>query len=635
MLEDPDGPELHELSLEELMDLKVTIASRREESIGSTPAAVYVITGDELRRSGHTSIQEALRMVPGFHVAQWKSSGWDVTARGFTGSLSNLNESFANQMLLMVDGVSLYSPVMAGIWWPLLDVPLEDVDRIEIVRGPGGALWGGNAVNGVVHVITKHSSETQGDSVSSHWSGWEWSADYVHGGRLEEDGTYRLWTSFSRYEPLESSTGETFPEDWRIASVGGRFDWDLGRRGRLRVLSTAYTSSFGEEPYDADIQDYAPFDDTPKNGGWLVGTWDFGSAEDSQRLQGWYSADHQKQSEFQQDVQSLDLEYSRTRRAGTRHTLTWGLGLRHVQSDLEGERGLIDFDPEFRRTYGARAFCQDQIDLPGLESRLILGAQLEDNSLIDLELQPNARWVWQPNHDNTLWASVARVVRTPSLEEVDLVQRFDSGGPPDFVGNPDFEPEEVLSHELGWRTRVGEHTSLDLTGFYNDYEHLQSVELDDDGSALTFGNEIVARAYGAELGIDVDVSSDWRIRAGYGYFEMDFRAHSGSFEELDADWRDAMIPEQRVNLRSYYDLSDEVELDLGLYWVDRSSTFFFENPAYWRVDARLGWRPTEDIRISVGVQNLTEDTHPEAGEDIDYFGGEVERRVFLSLSTRF
>jgi iron complex outermembrane recepter protein len=617
------------------MGLKVTVASRREESIQDAPAAVYVITGDEIRRSGHTTVQEALRMVPGFHVAQWKSSGWDVTSRGFTGGLSALNESFSNQMLVMIDGVSVYSPAMAGIWWPLLDIPIQDIDRIEVVRGPAGTLWGANAVNGVVNVITKNPEDTQGKRVSTQVSNWETSGDASYGGRMGDNGTYRLWTSYSRYDPLKTSEGKTFPEDWWIASLGWRGDWALADDRHLRIQTSMYTSEFGEELWNAGALDYYPWDNTPKNGGYILGSYEVGTSGDMTRWQAWYSADYQKQIEYTQNLQTVDLEYTRQKDLSDQHSLTWGIGGRWVFSDLTGEGGYIDFNPRSRTTVGLRAFFQDQIKIEGTRSSIIVGAQLEDHTFTDLELQPNLRWLFTATDKTTVWASISRAVRTPSLEEVDIVQRIDNQGPIGFEGNPNFKTEEVLSFELGARSQLTDGVYLDLATFYNDFGSLQSLEVDETGQYLTFGNKIKAKAYGLEAALDVDLTEDWRLRSAFSTFLMDFTAGPESWEAGYENWRDSMIPERRFNLRSYYDINDEWELDVMGYWTDENSTYFFENPSYTRVDVRLGWNPSKDLQIGFGVRNLTSDQHSEAGTDITWYGSEVERTLFATLSWSF
>ncbi len=391
---DQGGGGLLDLSLEELMDVEVSVASRHGEPLRDVPAAVYVLTGDEIRRAGHTSIQEALRMVPGFHVAQWKTSGWDVTARGFTGSLSPIGESFANQLLLIIDGVSVYSPAVAGIWWPLYDVPIDDIDRIEIIRGPAGTLWGTNAMNGVVNVITKHPKETTGSLVTTTIGTAEQRAAVREGGTLGTNGRYRAFVSYADHAALPNSDGHKFAEDWSVASAGLRADWDLGVDGRTTFLTTMYGSEFGDSLQDSVILGLPTFDDTPRNGGYVLGSWEFGDPEDVQRFQGWYSADYQKQVNLEMDVQNADLEYTRHTQISELHTLTWGVGYRSAQTNLQSDKGFNDFSPEFRRSNSARLFAQDEVTIAPLDSKLILGTQIEQADVGGASVQPTLRWMW-------------------------------------------------------------------------------------------------------------------------------------------------------------------------------------------------------------------------------------------------
>lgn len=628
---DGGGQGLFDRSLEELLDTEVTVASRHGEPLREVPASVYVLTGDEIRRSGHTTIMEALRMVPGFHVAQWESSGWDVTARGFTGSLSSLNESFANQLLLIIDGVSVYSPAMAGIWWTLYDIPIDDIDRIEIIRGPAGTLWGTNAMNGVVHVITKHPRDTTGHLFTSTVGINENHFGLREGGPLGDRGWLRAYASYASHDAMPDSRGHRFHEDWKISSAGMRADWDLEEQGRTKLLAHLWTSEFGDDPIDAAILGLPQWDDTPKNGGYALGSWEFGPPNDVQRLQAWYSSDYQKQINLTMDVQVGDLEYTRHTQLSEGHSLTVGLGWRTAQTNLQSERGYNDFSPTFRRSNSARLFVQDEAEIDSLDSRLIVGAQIENAEVGGFTLQPNLRWMWNADGETSVWAGVSRAVRTPSREEIDTQSYSDPNLPPDFVGDRDFDNEKVLSHELGLRTGIGETAQVDLVTFYNDYDDLQTFEFDALGTP-TYGNEARATAYGAELALDVQLTPVWRLRTTYSYFEMDFESSSNA-AGAPIDLKDGLVPTQHASVRSYYDLGDHWELDAALYWTDYMR--YWDNPAIFRVDARIGWRPSDDLTLSIGVQNAQEEQHPEAGEDITFYGSEVRRNAYVSLSYSF
>lgn len=627
------GGDLLEYSLEELMNVEVTVAARHGQPLHDVPAAVYVLTGEEIRRAGHTSIQEALRMVPGFHVAHWESAGWDVTARGFTGSLSSINESFANQLLLVVDGITLNSPAMAGIWWPLFDIPIEDIDRIEIIRGPAGTLWGANAMNGVVHVITKSAKETQGGLATTTIGDAEQRVGIRQGGKLGDNGWYSAYASYARHDALPNADGHELPEDWRIGSAGFRAEWDLGERGKTRLWTMAYGSEFGDDPVDTSILGLPQWDQTPKNGGMALGSWEFGSPEDTQKIQGWYSADFQKQVALDMDVQSFDLEYTRRTQLSDINWLTWGLGYRMAVTNLQSDHGYNDFEPEYRRSYAGRLFVQDEIAFPSIDSKLLMGAQIEEGSVGDFTLQPNLRWMWSATERTSLWAGISRAVRTPSREELDIRQYSDPLQAPFFQGNKAFENESVLSHEIGVRTQVTEHAQLDLTGYYNEYDKLQTYEDDPSLTFTTYGNLADAHAYGAELALDIDLSSRWRLRSAYTYFDMDFEADAASASQPFIDDKDGLVPKNIANVRSYYDLGEHWQLDSAVYWSDWLP--YWDNPSYFRVDARVGWNPNSHVRFSVGVQNAQEEQHPEAGAGILTYGGEVRRNFYVALSLSY
>ncbi len=628
-----DSRDLTELSLEELLEVEVSVTSRHGEKVSDIPAAVYVLTGDEIRRAGFTSVQEAMRMVPGFHVAQWKTAGWDVTARGFTGSLSELNESFANQLLLIVDGVHYYNPVMAGIWWPLVDVPMDDIERIEIVRGPGGSMWGVNAMNGVVQVVTKHARDTQGAHVLTRGGTNEISGDARYGGKLGENGVFRTWLSYSDYRAIPNADGDRLPEDWWIGSFGFRGDFEIDDDSRARIITSLYTSEFGEEPPDASILGLPLFDETPKNGGSVIGSWETGDLDDMHRVNAWYSIDHQKQLNFESDLQTLDLEYTRNQLLGSVHSLTWGVGARVVQTNLESPNGFVDFEPEFRRMHSVRAFAQDEIELESLRSRLVFGLQAEESDFTGFHLQPNARWLWHATENTSYWAALSYAERTPSVEERDTLNFDPPTDPPFFQGADDFDSEELLSTEIGGRATLWEHVFLDIAAFYNDYEDLQSFELDSSGTIVTFGNNATAVATGVEVALDWDISEDWRIRSAYTFFEMDFEADPASFEAPFIDDKDGLIPRNHANVRSYYDITTEWELNTAVYWTDELE--FFDSPSYWRWDLGVAWDPRPNMRLAIGGQNLTEDQHAEAGEDILNYGGEVPRSFYIDFRVSF
>jgi len=592
-----DGQRLKDLSIEQLMDLEVTIASRSEQSLSTVPGAVYVLTGDEIRRAGHSSIPEALRMVPGMYVSHWTTAAWDVTARGFGPGLSLTSSAFLNQLLVMIDGVVVYSPLFAGVWWHLYDIDLADVDRIEIIRGPGGSLWGTNATHGVVNVITKSSSATQGARVSLRSATDDRHAAVRYGGALGENGTYRVWGKGAWYDTLEDSFLD-FNNDWETLSGGFRGDWNLGGR-QLTLSARAYefdNHAFGFDPMGGII----PVIDRKDGFQVFAGLFD---PEADARLQAWYSSDQQHQPTFvDYRIDTFDVEVQRQFALSGTNRLTLGTGYRRVSSDLVGDDpAFLDFDPHDFHQDVFRGFALDHIALPELDSELTLGLTLEHNDFTQFEFQPTVRMSWNPTGSLFLWSAVSRAVRTPSLEERSL----SSGSA--FVGSNDFRSETLIAYEVGARALLSPSASLDLALFFNDYDDLHFEDFNGVQSFLT--NEAEGQAFGAELAGDFKPTDRWTLRSAFSFLRGEYTSKADGSDLGTDDY----YPEYQFNLRSYYDLGSHWELDGAVYLVEKLGPAF-DMAEYVRVDARLGWRPSAAFDFYVGVQQLNDASHSEFDE---------------------
>jgi iron complex outermembrane receptor protein len=624
------------LSLEQLMNVEVTVASRSEQKLFDAPAAVYVISGDELRRQGFTNVQEALRMVPGFYVARWTSNMWDVTARGFS-------RGFANQLLVMIDGINVYTPLFAGVWWQLQEIDMADVERIEVVRGPGASLWGQNAVNGIVNVVTKHASETQGWRADTTLGDEERRVAGRYGGKLGDDDYFRTWLVASDHDPLVDSNGDPADfEDWQIGKAGFECDWNLDGGDRLRLLGNAYSARIGEEYFSAlPAPPYITFvrDHTPKTGVNLLASWEHPSgAATLDKVTATYSRDNQKQVDFQLKIDSFDLEWQRRAPLTDDNIVTFGLGYHFIASDLPGDF-TYTFDPDHNTTYTARAFIQDEILVPAHDLKFVLGAEVENNEYTQNEIQPSVRAIWTPKETQALWAAVSRAVRTPSIEENYLRYRIPTATPGDFLiytGSESVDPEDLIAYEVGWRTQATDSVALDTTAFYNDYSNMVTREPGPvytqggiNYTPLVFDNMGKSQAWGVEIAADWVATTNWHLRAAYTFFEQNNQLESAG---NDAGYKriDHSFPENQANLRSYLDLGDHWELDAGVYYVD--SVPYLSNDAYIRTDVRLGYNPTPNWRFSLGVQNALKARHAEEGQGQVGIGSEVERNVYVNLS---
>jgi iron complex outermembrane receptor protein len=549
-------------------------------------------------------------MVPGFHVSHWTTGAWDVTSRGFGPGLSLTNSAYLNQLLVLIDGVVVYSPLFAGTWWPLQDIDLNDVDRIEIMRGPGGSLWGTNATHGVVNVITKSAAATQGARVSLRNGIDDDHAALRYGGVFGETGSYRVWTKGAWYDTL-ANPFLGFDADWDIVSAGMRADWQDGDH-QFRLWTRVYDSSneaIGIDPVAGTI----PVTDE-KHGVQVFGG--VTNAEKRSTLQGWFTSDVQDlPTLLDHHIDTLDLEYHRDFPLSPNSTLTLGAGYRRIHSELIGaDPTFEDFNPNTFRQDIFRGYAVERLALPGIDSELTLGLTLEHNDFTQFEVQPTLRMTWNAASDVMLWTAVSRAVRTPSLEERTL-----SGGS-FFSGSNDFRSETLIAYELGARALLSPSASADLALFYNDYEHLHFEDFD-GVSQFDLTNDAEGSAYGAELALDLKPTEAWTVRGAYSYLRGEYR----STQDGSHLGTDDYYPEQQFNLRSYYDLAPKWELDGALYLVDGLGSDF-EIAEYVRADVRLGWHPRPDFRAYAGVQQLNESTHSEFDEN-----DLVRRSVFVGL----
>ena len=451
-------------SIEQLMDITVTTASRREETLSQVPAAVYVLTAEDIRRSRATSVPEVLRLVPGVQVAKIDNNKWAVSIRGF-------HSRTANKLLVLIDGRSIYDPLFAGVFWEAEEMAMKDIDRIEVIRGPGGTLWGANAVNGVINIITKHTRDTQGTQISvgagsvdrallnaSH----SWAPSDSASARVYVRGVERG----EGYHP-DGSPGD----DATAGRTGFRVDMDLANASRLMFKGDAYNSSFGE------LQAAGGSRDVNQRGQSLTAQWRGSQQAGTETMaQVWYSRTELKHFALSEQRDTFDVELQRTRALSPDQTLVWGLDYRITRDDIQNGP-VFGVQPTGRHDELYSLYIQDSINFPDNGLRLTLGSKFEHNDYSGLEIQPNVRLAWLADPRTTFWGAVSRAVRIPSRLESDLTSVF-------FQGNRSFDSVVLVAYEAGWRKEVTMELHVDLSALYNDYERLRSIE------PSTFGNEM-------------------------------------------------------------------------------------------------------------------------------------------------
>jgi iron complex outermembrane receptor protein len=640
----PRGADLASLSLEELMNVEVTLATRGVQKLFDAAAAVYVITAEDIRRSGASSIPEALRMVPGLHVARSGSSKWAISARGFT-------DEFANKLLVLVDGRTVYTPVFAGVFWDTQDLLLEDVARIEIIRGPGASLWGANAVNGIINIVTRDAAATVGALVSTQGG----SADRAvvgarYGGTLGPGGHYRVWARYTDRASFSDLAGRAAADDWQVLRGGGRLQWR--RRADTFTLDGAvYDGDIGWTNTQSTLD--APFTRTyvgrfSIRGGHLLGRWQraFSSTSEAE-LQLYY--DRTERGDVEETRDTFDAELHHSFALG-RSRLHWGVGFRR-SSDATLSTPVTTFDPSARTLDLCSAFVQDEIEIAGGRGRVVLGAKLEHNDFTGLEVQPTARAAWFPTPRQVVWTAASRAVRTPS--QGDHGVRYTSAVFPDaagtveevrIVGDPSFASEELLAWELGYRVRPASTLSFDISTFLHDYHDLRTLEpgppqlVPDSGRARIVLPQVVhngksGRALGVEVAVHWAPTTRWRLAAGFAGLGLKLHPYPDSLD-THARAAEGDSPERQLHVRSFLDLPGDLELDAAFYHA--SSLPNRGVPSWSRLDVMVGWRPTPSMELRAGLQDVLDGGQLEFDRNV---GGraatEIPRAAYARLQWRF
>jgi len=642
--------DLTRLTLEELMDIQVTSVSKGEEDFSKAPSAIFVLTQEDLRRSGVNTIPEALRMVPGVQVAQVDSSTWAITARGF-------NSRFANKLLVLIDGRSVYTHVFAGVFWDEQDLVLEDVERIEVIRGPGGTLWGANAVNGVINIITKNAKETLGGQVSSGVGNLDrFIGSIRYGEKVGENAAVRVWGKYYNRNNLDDLQGNPAPDEFETGRGGMRLDWDASESNSFTFQGDVMVGEFAGKTSNAVTSlSFAPttgdiVGDSQVRTANFITRWKHRVSDTSDLvLQLFYNRDHRDGRVLQELlVDTYDVDFQHRFQMGSGHEILWGLGHRFIHDSFENSIGISYF-PDSNLNYISNAFIQDKIALIENELYFTIGSKFSINNFTGFEFQPNARLAWTPNDQHTVWASVSRAVRTPS-------RSGDSGrynaavvtlpGPTPAVtviqGQSDFESENVLASEVGYRIRAHEKLFLDLATFVNIYRDGHSFEVEAPfvnpagfvELPVVSRNRLDGETYGVELAATWDATDWWRLNGAFTWFEMDLRRDPVSTDQNVASI-EGNDPEFQWNIRSHMNLSSSWEFDQLLYYVGAPKSQ--QVRSYFRLDLRLGWHPAKNVEVSLVGQNLLDSQHQEWG-DVRIQTNDrnlIERSVFGKLVFKF
>jgi iron complex outermembrane receptor protein len=648
---EPGGGGLADMSLEDLMNIEVTSVSKKKESVADAPAAVTVIDQDDIARSGLTTIPDLLRLVPGMDVARINSYSWAVSTRG-------LNNQFDGNLLVLQDGRSLYTPIDGGVVWDTVDYVMQDLDRIEVIRGPGATLWGSNAVNGVVNITTKDAQDTQGWLVSGLGSNDDSSLSARYGGKIAGDTFYRVYfkgkydNGFPDTTPGLQQTDTA--DNWYSGRGGFRIDKHASDADTF-TLQGDLANDQARQPTAVPVAT-PPFSqntvwnrsDTTGN---MLGRWTHRVDQDSEfSLQIYYDYLASSQGPEFLSQNTEDVDFNDHFSLGNRNQITWGAGYRAYQIHTNDAYPLT-FTPtsQFRNLYNI--FLQDTIALRPDRLSLTLGSKLEHNDFSGFQLEPSARLLWTPDKQNSVWSSVSRATQTPSLASTGVqgtLARFEvpngAGGfapaAATISGNPDFDSEKLVAYEVGYRLQPTKRMSIDLSTYYNNYTSMESSERQATRPGSTvifptvFGNGIQGDTYGGEIAANLQVTDAWRLAASYSLLHATFERSPGSNDTTTAAADAGSAPRNQAQLHSYLDITRRLHFNASVYYTGTVQEF--NVPSFVSADLNLMWEPRDGMEVTAGVSNLLQNRHHEYG----VLGGqgypdEVPRTFFIEASYRF
>jgi iron complex outermembrane receptor protein len=646
-------PDVTAMSMEDLMNMQVTSVSKRTQKVADAAAAIFVITQEDIRRSGAMSIPEALRMAPGLQVARIDENKWAIGSRGFNGR-------FDNKLLVLIDGRSVYTPLFSGVYWNVQDVMLEDVDRIEVIRGPGATLWGANAVDGVINVITKKAKSTQSTVVTAGAGTEERAAGGVrYGSKLGDNTYYRAYAKYFDWGPSAYPSGMTAHDGWDALRGGFRADWTPTGANSLTLQGDMYRSRFDETLTVASLS--PPYSSTFPNdgkysGGNLLGRWNHTSERSSMSLQMYYDnttiTDH---SLFGDHQNIFDIDFQHGFHTGDSQQFVWGFGYRSIR-DKNDPSFTVSLQPNRVTLNQFSTFLQDEFSLVDNRLQITLGSKFERNEFTGFAIEPNARLLWTVTPNQSIWTAVSRAVRTPALTEEGL--RLNSAViPPGTPSNPtplpavlavfgshQFNSEDLLAYEVGYRVQATSNLSLDLATFYNNYSSLRTAEPGapfveaspaptDIVIPFVAANKMSGGTYGVELFADWKVVPKWRLAGSYSYLQMNIHKNADS-QDPTPDNPNGSSPRHQWYLRSSVDLPKHFEQDTTLRFVDHLPSLNLPN--YYSLDAHLGWRPVTSLELSIGGQNLLNNWHLEFLPDfVNTSPTVVKRSIFGSITVKF
>jgi iron complex outermembrane receptor protein len=645
-----DGGSLKSLSLAQLGDVEVTTVSKDPRQVHKTPAAIFVITAEDIRRSGAASIPEALRLAPGVEVARVDANHWSVAIRGLAGQ-------FSKDLLVLIDGRSVYTPLFAGVYWDAQEVMLEDVERLEVIRGPGGTIWGANAVNGVINIITKSAENTHGALATLGGGTVEQGTGGVrYGGMAGKAINYRVYAMGSIRGPEFHSDGEAF-DQWRMGQMGFRTDWKRSEKDTFTVQGDIYRVGSGERVSLASFSPAAetqPADTAYGSGGNLLARWQHTMGEGSDiQIQAYFDRTDRVDFEGGERRDTFDIDFVQHARTYGEQELTWGLGARVSPSNFLQTSVGVNFLPNKQTDSIYSGFVQYELPIVRDKLTLTAGSKLEHNNFSGFDYEPSVRLLWTPTEHQSFWAAVTRAVRIPSRQDQNLSFAIfagfvNLGTPPSSIpvffeieGDPKQKAEQLIGYEAGYRTQVNRDIYVDFTAFYNAYRGLEAYGTATPSEAspiapvffvLPYANIIQGDTVGGEIAPDWKIAPWWQVRGSYSYLDMALKDKPGFTDvgNLLSSY-EGSSPRHVVGFQSLFNLPKHFELDATYRYSSKLPEYNVE--AYSTADVRLGWHFGEGLDFSVIGQNLLRSSHEEFGGDPGPLVG-IKRSVYAKITWR-
>ncbi len=630
--------QLADMDISQLMQVNVSILGP-EESVSRTPAAVSVITQQQISQSGAMNFPEALRLVPGLDVAQVDASQWAVSARGF-------NDIFANKLLVLQDGRDLYTPLYSGVFWDAQGTMMEDVDQIEVVRGPGATLWGANAMNGVINVVTKNSADTQGLLASGGGGNQEQGfANVRYGGMAGSNLSYRVYGTYENHDASVYPDGSGANDSWQTARGGFRTDWVPTGDNKVMLQGSGY-AGWINQVFGVTTGPVSPTSTNTElmriAGADVLGKWRHEISDTAHfSFQAYYDYNQRNAPwVFAEQLHTFDLEFKNEFTLGNRNQVDWGLGYR-INRDMEVNSPDISFNPANATLNFYSAYIQDQLTLVPDQLSLTFGTKLEHNDYTGFDEEPSVRLLWTPTPRQTFWGSISKAVRIPSRADESIMLLHPEGFPVTLNGSASYTSEDMVAYEAGYRSLPSDTLSLDLSAFYDDYTHLGSIEASPTQPGQWYGaNDLYGETYGMEVSATWSMTPWWKWTPSYSLLKYNLQSRSAYNNPLDGlaiAQIEGTSPENQVSLGSSMVLPRGIHFDTTLRYVDRLS--YFNINSYVEMDSRLAWQVNPHLEVALVGQNLLHNQHAEFGPTyINTQAGQITqipRSVYLKVTYQF